>query len=123
MKSYAVLILLFACLTAGILLHASNNRQTEIDRMASALRGARSYLNNTIALSIKTEPGKTELLLYPRYILAPREIDVSGKYDTTLVIRYMTGGDTGLASYLSQRKVIWQHSDSQYHYSLSKAVR
>jgi hypothetical protein len=123
MKSYAVLILLFVCLVAGILLHASNKKRTELDNMTAAIQGAQRYLTNVNALSIKTEPMKTELLLYPRYILAPRELNVSGKYDTTLVIRYVSGSDTNLSTFLSTRRIIWQYADDQYHYSLSTANR
>jgi hypothetical protein len=123
MKSYTVLILLFVCLAAGILLHASNKKQTELDRVAAALEGAKIYLNKTNALSIKAEPSKTEFLLYPRYILAPKELDVAGKYDTTLTLRFLTGGDTSLITFLSERDIIWQHFDHRYHYSLSTRKR
>ena len=122
MKSHIVLIVIAATVAAGTALHAYNtSRPSELDNLGKALTGARRILQPDSRVSFKGEPSKSELLSWARYGMVPVYLDANDQYDTTLIIQYRTNGDSNLSNIVSSRKLLWQHTDSIYHYSLSTA--
>lgn len=122
MKSYVVLIVIAATVAVGTALHAyKTGKPVELDLIDKSLEGAQRVLPPGSHISFKGEASKSELLSWARYAIVPAYLDPNDRYDTTLIVRYKANGDSTLSNMESSRKLLWQYSDSIYHYSLSTA--
>ena len=116
MKDRIILILLVATVGIATFWHGAKNRPAgNIDKMAEKLSAAKALIPKEQHLSFKYDPSKLELYLWTRYLMAPRYLDISGKYDTTLAVKPLNNRDSNLAA----QPIIWQASDDLYHYSLT----
>lgn len=116
MKDRMILILLVATVGIATFWHSAKNKPAgNIDKIAEKLSAAKALIPTEQHISFKYDPSKLESYLWARYIMAPRHLDISGKYDTILAIQPLNYSD----STVTALPAIWQASDDQYHYSLT----
>ncbi len=124
MKSYTILLLIFASILLSALLYANKSRSNtdDIDKVAAGLAGVKPFLSPTSSLSFRAEPNDDHIYSRVRYILVPRyiSIDTQEHFDTTLVIRYVRPLDTMLSVFIQNQHILWQHKDSVYSYTLTR---
>ncbi len=126
MKGSVVLILIALSLAVSAALHSTRTTGTpddnDIDRIGHSLEGVKPMLLHGAAIFFKGEPGQSAPYMQARYLIAPVALNIApdgSQPDTLLTIQYLYSGDSALQQYIAGRKLLWQHTDDRYRYTLT----
>lgn len=124
MKSVAVFFILLVTVICCSFQYAEWRNiapDNEVDKVVRGVGGIKQYLPSNRRITFICPDNNATLYGMCRYVLAPRYLSFKeGKlFDTALVI---TRIDTSIGkenTIIANRKVLWQHKDSLYHYYLT----
>lgn len=126
MKGSVVLILISLSLAISVILQSSKTAgstdDNDIRRISNGIAGMRPFINPGAVLSYKGEPNDYAPYMQARYLLAPCAMNVAtgdATPDTLLAIQYIYSGDSTLKQYIGNRRLIWEHKDDRYRYTLT----
>lgn len=123
-KSSVVLIMLLVaviCSTAFYAKFRTEAPDTDIDKNAKGLTGIYRVLPKGTRVTFICPDNNATLYGMCRYLLAPRYLSFrdGNKYDTALVITHLTTSEDEQNRIIANRRVLWQNTDSNYHYYLT----
>lgn len=120
LKNMLVLSMVAVAVICSACFYALKNEHTpvsETDKLATGLAGLKEILPDGARIDFACSNNNATLYATCRYLLAPAYISfIDGEqYDTALIITNATDSNINT----NNRRVIWQHTDSAYHYYLT----
>jgi hypothetical protein len=124
-KGSVVLILIALSLAVSVALQSSKTGSTDdsnIGRISNGIAGMRAFIPQGSNISYRGEPANYASYMQARYLLAPSAMNIAAENtnpDTLLAIQYIYSGDSTLNQYIAARRLVWQHTDDRYRYTLT----
>ncbi|HYD21322.1 MAG TPA: hypothetical protein VEB40_07610 [Flavipsychrobacter sp.] len=112
------ILLFFLALAYAALKHKRdiNKQATLIGRFTRAAKSLQPVLKPGSGMLVKNSSEVFQFPALSRYVVAPAHVAFSGDYDTVLSFAKK---EKPLTEDSGRRKIIWQHTDDLYQYSLS----
>lgn len=124
MKSATVLVILLVTAICCSFQYAEWRKvatDREMDKVVKGLGNVKQFLPNNRRVTFICPDNNATLYGMCRYVLAPRYLSFKEgkKYDTAFVITRLNTSLVAANAIGDNRKILWDHTDSLYHYYLT----